>query len=258
MKTQYEKAVLEGSTAAFNQELMFRISSSEERLVQDSEIRWYSRKSLIENKHRFNFYITTDYATKAKQSSDFSVTSVWAYNSNGDWFWVDGVCRKQTMDKNINDLFKLVQQYRPQSVGIEISGQQGAFLDWITTEMINRNTWFTFAQGKNGQPGIQPVGDKLSRFNLVVPMFKAGKIYFPSEMRTSEIMGEFIGELELATFDGIKSKHDDAIDTISMLMYLKPWKPSEDAPATQKDTFWGFDEDETDGYSDTSMNSYIV
>lgn len=258
VKTQYEKAVLEGSTAAFNQELMLRISSSEERLVQDSEIRWYSRKSLIENKHRFNFYITTDYATKAKQSSDFSVTSVWAYNSNGDWFWVDGVCRKQTMDKNINDLFKLVQQYRPQSVGIEISGQQGAFLDWITTEMINRNTWFTFAQGQNGRPGIQPVGDKLSRFNLVVPLFKAGKVFFPTEMKTSEIMGEFMGELELATFDGIKSKHDDAIDTISMLMYLKPWKPSEDAPVQHKDEFWGFDEDENDGYSETSMNSYIV
>lgn len=258
VKSQYEKAILEGSTAAFNQELMLRISSSDERLVQDSEIRWYSRKALIENRHRFNFYITTDFATKAKQSSDFSVISVWAYNSNGDWFWVDGICKKQTMDKNINDLFRLVQQYRPQSVGIEISGQQGAFLDWITTEMINKNTWFTFAQGKNGKPGIQPEADKLSRFNLVVPLFKAGKMFFPTEMKTSEIMGEFIGELQLTTLDGIKSKHDDAIDTISMLMYLKPWKPSEDAPASQKEDFWGFDDTDTDGQSETPMNSYIV
>jgi len=258
VKEQYEKAVLEGTVSAFNQELMLRISSSEERLVQTEEIRWYSRPSLLENKHKFNFYITTDFATKAKQSADFSVISVWAYNANGDWFWVDGVCKKQTMDKNINDLFRLVQSYRPQSVGVEISGQQGAFLDWITTEMITRNTWFSFAQGKNGQPGINPTVDKLSRFNLVVPLFKAGKMFFPLEMKTSVIMGEFIGEIELATLDGIKSKHDDAIDTISMLMYLKPWKPSEDAQASQAEDVWGFDDPDSQGHSDSPINSYIV
>lgn len=254
---QYQTALATGKMAAFQQELMLRITSEEERLIQDSEIRWYERKTLLDNKHKFNFYITTDFATKAKQSADFSVISVWAYNANGDWFWVDGICVKQTMDRNIDDLFRLVQMYKPQSVGVEIAGQQGAFINWIQNEMMVRNMWFNFAMGKNGQPGIQPVGDKMERFNLVVPLFKAGKMYFPTEMKASPIMGEFVEELTLASVTGFKSKHDDAIDTISMLMYLKPWKPSEDMTLTHKDNLWEMDEDIDDGMG-SAISSYIV
>lgn len=255
---QYHKAVLEGGLASFNQELMLRISSEEERLVQDNEIRWYERKTLLANKHRFNFYITTDFATRGKQHNDFSVISVWAYSANGDWFWVDGICKKQTMDKNIEDTFTMVQRYKPQSVGVEISGQQYAFINWLRNEMMSRNIWFNFAKGKGNQEGIQPEGDKLNRFNLVVPLFKAGKIFFPQEMRTTEVMGEFVQELQLATLSGLKSKHDDAIDTISMLMYLQPWKPSEEAPVDQKsDGIFDFDEGDDDT-GDSSISSYIV
>jgi predicted phage terminase large subunit-like protein len=255
---QYQKNVLEGTLPAFYQELMLRITSDEERLVQEGEIRWYDRTTLLANRHRFNFYITTDFATKAKQSADFSVISVWAYNANGDWYWVDGICVKQTMDRNIDDLFRLVQQYKPQAVGIEIAGQQGAFINWLMNEMMTRNSWFTFAQGKNGQPGIQPEMDKLGRFNLVVPLFKAGKIYWPSEMRASRIIGEFMDEIRMATLDGLKSKHDDAIDTISMLMYLKPWKPSEDSPSTQTEAgLWEFD-GELEDHRSSPISSYIV
>lgn len=255
--SQYEKALLEGKLNAFNQELMLRISSDEERLVQDNELRWYNRQLLLQNRHRFNFYITTDFATKAKQRADFSVISVWAYNANGDWFWVDGICKKQTMNHNIDDLFRLVQEYKPQAVGVEIAGQQSAFIDWMIEQQIIRNCWFSFAAGKNGLPGIQPEGDKLARFNLVVPLFKAGKIYLPAEMKTSTILGELLQELQMATIDGLKSKHDDFIDTVSMLMYLKPWKPSEDAPQSQaEDKVWGLSQSDTQGHS--PISSYIV
>ena len=87
----YQRAVLNGKVAAFMQEMMLRISSDEERLIQDGDIRQYSRKKLLEYKSAYNFYITTDFATSENQSADFSVISVWAYNSQGDWFWVDGI-----------------------------------------------------------------------------------------------------------------------------------------------------------------------
>ena len=261
MLEEYQSAVLEGKVSAFMQEYMLRITSNEEKLIQDSEVRWYERTRLLSNKSRFNFYITTDFATKAKQHNDFSVISVWAYNANGDWFWVDGVAVKQTMDKNINDLFRLVQQYRPQGVGVEISGQQGAFIQWIQNEMMTRNVWFTLTQGKNGQPGIQPEADKLSRFNLVVPWFKAGKMYFPVEMKTSQVIGEFTEELRMAMITGFKSKHDDAIDTISMLAYMNPWKPSQDAtfapPPEAPGSSQVWELDDADEENET-LQSYIV
>ena len=52
------------------------------------------------------------------------------------------------MDKSINDLFRLVQEYRPQSVGIEVTGQQGAFIKWLQGEMMARNIWFNFASSE--------------------------------------------------------------------------------------------------------------
>lgn len=256
----YQRAVLNGKVAAFMQEMMLRISSDEERLIQDGEIREYSRKTLLEYKSVYNFYITTDFATSENQSADFSVISVWAYNAQGDWFWVDGVCERQTMDKSVNDLFRLVQEYRPQSVGIEVTGQQGAFIKWLQQEMMSRNIWFNFASSeKSGAPGIRPVVNKLTRFNLVVPLFKAGKIYFPAEMKASKIMGHFYSQIKLATHNGLKGK-DDCIDTISMLMYLNAWKPSD---VQVKNPMMGHNggpewgEDEHDEEIMT-INSYVV
>lgn len=230
VQKQYDKALKLGKLSSFFQELMLRITSEEERLVQDAEIRWYNRAQLLQNKGSFNFYITTDFATSAKQTADFSVISVWAYNHLGYWFWVDGICERQTIDKSWNDLFRLAQEYKPQQVGIEVTGQQQAYIRLLQSEMMNRNIWFNFASSeKSGEPGIRPTVDKLSRFNLVVPWFKAGMMYFPEEMKHSVVMGHCLGQLRLATKDGLKGK-DDFLDTISMLGYLSPWKPSEALP----------------------------
>jgi predicted phage terminase large subunit-like protein len=255
---QYEDAVLTGKVEGFMQELMLRISSDEERLVQDKEIREYSRIQLMERTSQFNFYITTDFATSDKQTADFSVISVWAYNSNGDWFWVDGFCERTTMDVSINELFRLVQKYKPQGVGVEVSGQQKAFIKWLQGEMLTRNIWFNFASSeKNGDPGIRPVINKLARFNLVVPLFKAGKMYFPSEMKASKILGHFYSQIRMATKNGLKGK-DDCIDTISMLMYLNAWKPSEQAPMMGHNGGPDWNADEDNGPPPSALESYVV
>lgn len=252
---QYDMAVKTGKESSFFQELMLRITSEEERLVQDGEINWYSRAKLLAKKSTFNFYITTDFATSSKQTSDFSVISVWAYSSNGDWFWVDGVCERQTMDKTLDDLFRLVQKYKPQAVGVEVNGQQGGFIKWIQERMMDRNTFFNLASNdKGGSPGIRSAGDKLSRFNLILPLFKMGKFFFPEEMKQSVIMGIFMGQLRLVTKSGIKGK-DDCIDTVSQLALISPWKPSESAPIVQDhDEMW----DDARQEEPSALASYIV
>lgn len=260
VQAQYNMARDTGKLASFYQELMLRITSEDERLVQDADIKWYSRHQLLTNRNSFNFYITTDFATSEKTTADYSVISVWAYNANGDWFWVDGVCERMTMDKTLDHLFRLVQEYKPQQVGIETSGQQGAFLKWCQQEMMNRNIWFNFAMTTNSKggapsPGIRPVTDKLTRFNLVVPWFKAGKFFWPEEMKQSNIMGIALGQIKMVTMSGIKGK-DDFIDTVSMLGYLQPWRPSDSIPVTKNEVDVYEEEKELDeggGYA-----SYVV
>lgn len=259
VKTQYDEALKLGMVATFNQELMLRIMSDEDRMIQDGDIGWYKLDAVLRNKSRFNFYITTDFATSEKQKSDFSVISVWAYNNVGDWLWVDGVCKRQLMNKTIDDLFRLAQTFRPQSVGIEVSGQQAGFIAWVMAQMLERNIFFPLASQDNGSdPGIRPNTNKLVRFNTVVPWFKARKIFFPIERKTEAPIAEAINELSLASVAGFKSKHDDFIDTISMLSSLTPWKPSEEAPmapSSKSDGLWDIDMEDA---TQDRMASYIV
>ena len=248
VKEQYDKSILLGKVDTFNQELMLRIMSDEDRMILDSDIGWYKLDAVIKNKGKFNFYITTDFATSIKQSADYSVISVWAYNNAGDWLWVDGICKRQLMDKNVDDLFRLAQMYKPQQVGIEVTGQQGGFVTWIQNQMLERNIYFPLAsEGNDSKPGIRPNTNKLVRFNTVVPWFKSRKMFFPLERKNEAPMQECITELSLASVSGFKSKHDDFIDTISMLSALNPWKPSEEALLVKDEggSMWELDVEES-------------
>ena len=265
VKDQYDSALLEGSVEAFNQELMLQIMSEEDRLILDEDVRPYNLEKLLENKGAYNFYITTDFATSEKQAADLSTISVWAYNSNGDWFWVDGICCQQLMDKNLDDLFRLASEYNVnlQTVGIEVSGQQGGFISWIMERQMNTNAFFTLASEKNSsKAGIRPVTNKMVRFNLVVPLFKAGKIYYPGNDkgevdRTNPVIAEHLTELFLATKKGFKSIWDDCIDNISMLGVMSPWKPSAITPfgKNAKNDLW---ENEDMPDNNEQLDSYIV
>ena len=227
VKRAYDKAVKAGKTDAFYQELMLRIMSEEDKVILPADMCWYNRQLVLLNKQNFNFYITTDLATSERTSADYSVVSVWAHNSNGDWLLVDGFRERCLVDKAIEQIFRFAQIYEPQSVGIEVSGQQGGFVTWITNEMVRKNIWFTLASSNNnGTPGIRPSADKFSRFMLATPLFKARKMLFPIELKDDPFLMAMQEELGFVTRSGFKSKHDDTLDTISMLPLLNAWKPS--------------------------------
>jgi len=228
VKKRYNKAVLTGKINSFNQELMLRIMSDEERLIEDGDIEWYQHRMVKKNKGLYNFYITTDFATSEKQHADYSTINVWALNSIGEWFWADGICKKMLMNISMDYLFRFAQKWGPQAVGVEITGQQGGFIAWIKQLMGDRNIYFSLACpiGSN-KPGLRPTKDKMSRFQTnAVPLFKAGKIHFPEELKDSDELMEILQELRLATIKGFKSAHDDQIDTISMLGEIEVWRPS--------------------------------
>ncbi len=259
---EHRSLSLSGELQSFNQELMLRITSDEERLVLDSDLIWYNRDKVIQNKQRFNFYITSDLATKDTSTSDFSVILVWAYSNNGDWLLVDGICEKQLMDKNINDLFNFAAVYRPLEVGIEINGQQGGFIQWIKGEMITRNIFFNLAGqvNKTNQTtteGIRRTGRKIDNFKMCVPLFKAKKIWLPIELRNDKMIVELLEELRYATQDEFKSKNDDVGDGVSMLMWMNPYKPSAQGEPEyiQDETgrFAYFNDDDPDVYKNSTV-----
>ena len=210
VKDMYEEAKALGDLAGFYQELMLQIKSDEDRLVKDDEIIEYA----IDKKYNpnYHYYITTDFATSEKTSSDFSVITVWAMTPQGNAIIVDGQAVRQTMDKNIEALFRYVSIYKPLQVGIEVTGQQGAFTSWIAKEMVERNIYFNVVE-------VRPNKQKLVRFNAILPMFKNKKIMYNTHLPDS-YKQELVNELKNVVVHGFKSTHDDICDTISMLYHL--------------------------------------
>ncbi|MCP4487720.1 MAG: hypothetical protein GY820_10450 [Gammaproteobacteria bacterium] len=253
---EYTSLKKSGELASFNQELMLRITSDEDRLIQDSDIVWYNRDKIMSNKARYNFYITTDFGTSNRPAADYSVILVWAYSNNGDWLLVDGLCKRQLMDENMNQLFKFVSVYRPLEVGIEINGQQQGFIQWIKNEMLTRNIFFRLA-GKGSVEGVRRTGKKIENFKLAVPLFKSKKIWLPNELRNEKLITELLEELRFATKVEFKSKNDDVADGVSMLLELDAFKPSAtdetDMTFSENGNFAWFVDEDKDFYKNSTV-----
>ena len=215
----YLKRKRAGKKPLFYREMMLMISPIENRLVKDEDIVWFSRDKVLENRFDYNYYITTDFATSEKKSADNSVISVWAINSNNDKMLVDGKLERCLMNKNIDDLFRFCQIYKPLEVGVEVTGQQGGFIEWIKDEMIRRNIFFNLKD-------IRPTKNKFERFMLIQPQFNMKKIWLPKELKNTEFIKEGLDELKRTTISGFSSKHDDFLDTVSMLNELEIIAPS--------------------------------
>jgi predicted phage terminase large subunit-like protein len=261
VKAEYNLLRSQGRTDAFNQEYMLRILSDEDRLVLDEDIIWYKRNDVIYNMKNYNFYMTTDFATSETEKSDFSVIAVWALDYTGRFHWVDGIVKRQDMAMNVDDVFRLVKIYRPLSVGVEVSGQQKGFVSWLKRDMTTRGIWFHIASDKNSrEEGLRPNTSKLVRFNTALPLFKQRLIAFPEELRESATILEYIDELTSVTPGGIKSVHDDCVDSVSQLQMLEYFKPHDPNNVSTEDTKSDFNSSKyfhVDEQID-EMDSYIV
>lgn len=225
---KYQDYVKLGRVKAFNQELMLRITSDEDRVILDEDISWFKREEIIANKQRYNWYITTDFATSTNKKADFTVIGVWAVDVNMNRYLVDGAIGRFLMNETFNQIFRMVSKYSPMQVGIEVTGQQGGFIPLIKDEMLKRNIWFAIARGRgSNREGIAVRTNKMDRFRLTEPFFKQKKIHLPEEIKSSILIQELLEELSTVTIDGIKAVHDDALDMVSQLDQMTIVYPSE-------------------------------
>lgn len=219
---EYNVGKESGMISAFNQELMLRIMSDDDRLVLDNEIEFINIDFIEEDKDRtkYNYFITTDFATSEKEKADFNVISVWTYTKEYGWILVDGMLKRCNINEMIDNIFLFTDKYKPIGVVIEVSGVQKGFSDIIQKEMIDRHKFFPLYRENNREEGIKSPSSKLVRFNAVVPLFKQHKIKFNSSLKYEQILIEGIDELKSVTNSGIKSAHDDFIDTVSQIAKL--------------------------------------
>lgn len=221
VKNFYELALAKGNANGFYQELMMSVINEDNILIKKEHIIELDRSEIEHPISAFNYYITTDLAVSTKEAADYSVISVWAYTSNQDFILVDGFCGKVTVDEFIKNLFNFATRYKPLQVGIEVTGQQGGFIQWIQNEQYKNQIYFNIKE-------VRPTKDKYSRFLAFAPFYHRKKIKFSYEIKQNkQYYEEMMSEIYKVTInDGFKSKHDDVLDTHSMLQYLDLYAPS--------------------------------
>ena len=223
---QYESAIASNATREFNQERMLRISSDEDRMIQDSMIEWFSRKDMLNDLSAYNIYITTDFTTTSEAKSDFSAMAAWAVNSNKDFFLVDLCVKRHGIGEQYEELFRMVNFWASQGksveVGVEVDGQQKAHIFALKEMMVKRGEWFSFARQKGAPYGKEGIlsrasgGNKHSRFRMMLPHFQNHKIHFPLELKDSPDMKEALTQLKYTTWEAFGG-HDDFCDVVSQL-----------------------------------------
>jgi phage terminase large subunit-like protein len=265
VQSEYIEAIASIQPQAFYQELMLRITSTEDLLLEESDIGWYDSVDLIEmNKQNYNFYIVTDLAVTAKASADYSTVLVFAFSNEGILYYVNGFMEKVTIDKPIDKIFEFVKHYNPFEIGIERSGQQGAIVTMIQKEAYRRGIYsLRLGRDKGSKEfGFNSTVDKVTRFNSVVPMFKMNMIKFPRDKADSKILTIGLEQIRLINPKGYSTKNDDFGDAIAMLSKLTLIKPEIQKPQkiiTEQNPYDKYFNDETAPVNNNKniISSYI-
>jgi predicted phage terminase large subunit-like protein len=252
------------------QEHYLRIANEEERLIKEDSLQWFSRQAMMKNIGYYNIYFTTDYTASNELNGDFSCIAVWAVGNNEDWFLMDLVVKKMTIDEQFEKTIGMVQQWGKKgahiTVGVETDGQQQQSIHSLRKLQVEKNIFFTFASQIGERPDKEGInrrragGDKHSQFMRTHSLFQNHKIFFAEELKDTPYMEELLEELKYVTWSDITSKHDDAIDVISMITAMNVSYPSvggsnkdEDNFASTNDPIWGSIDDD----SDTTRGSTI-
>ena len=221
------------------QEHYLRITSNEDRMIGEQLIQWYSRTAIERKLSSYNVYATTDFTTSGSAGADMSGIAFWAFGPNGDIYMLDLCLRRQELEDQYSELFRMNNYWRRRTrraieVGIEVDGQQRAHISAIKSKMILNNEWFTIGRQKGSKPGSEGIlsrlesGNKHWRFRMMLPLFQNRKIHFPEELRDTPDMRELMEQIKYATYTGFGTKCDDGADLISQLGMMETIAPLPD------------------------------
>lgn len=144
------------------------------------------------------FVISWDTAIKVSEHTDYSVGTCWAV-ANDHFYLISMIRQKMTYPLLKNEVQKQADKYRPKYLLIE---------DKASGQSIIQDLRLL---GYSNIKPIKPVGDKITRFASVVPMFQSGKVLLPKKSAFNSVLIN-----ELISFPN--SSHDDIVDSVSQFL----------------------------------------
>ena len=172
-------------------------------------IRTYSRLDWS----RMNRYILVDPSGEKKKSSDYTVMAVIALGSDQNYYLVDMIRDKLSLQEKAQRLIALHAQYRPIGVGYEKYGMQSD-IAYIKERQDRENYRFDITELK----GSMPKNDRIRRLQ---PLFEEKRFYLPERLIRTDYQGKswdlvqsFLNE-EYLQFPYMT--HDDMLDCMARI-----------------------------------------
>jgi len=159
---------------------------------------WVRRESIPSNKAPEERLIHSwDTATKAGETNDWSVCTVWRVSPDG--YRLIEVVRERLEYQDLKRRARnLVLRDAPDAILIEDAGVGSALFADLRAE--------NFAA-----IGIRPEADKITRLAVKAPLFESGRVIFPER-------ASWLPDLEAELFSFPQSRHDDQVDSISQAL----------------------------------------
>lgn len=161
-----------------------------------------------------NIYILVDPASEKKKNSDY--TAMWAIglSSDNNYYVLDVLRDRLNLTERAKHLFDMVKRWKPLNVGYEKYSMQ-ADIEHIKDRMSRENYHFAITE-VGGQT------KKNDRIRRLIPLFQAGRFYFPPTLyrtlydgRTVNLIEQFFNE----EYDAFPVPvHDDMLDALSRIV----------------------------------------
>jgi len=204
------------SSGSFMQEMMLEIIPEGDRLYDLGKVNKFKLEDMRNIYGTLTYYISVDPAISQKDSADYTSIAVIGINNNGDWFLVDGYFGRIKPDELISKVFEFYIRWKPYEVIIEAVAFQQSLKTYIEQEMFKRNIFFNVKMLKKNKNT-----SKLFVFKSFQPIVESMKFWIPEDYM-KEFVEELLHEMSHILNSGIKSKHDDVLDSIAQLTLAEP------------------------------------
>lgn len=196
---QKEAFARKGMSDVWYREMLCEARSPGQQRFRRDMFRYYDPRTL--RRDELSVYMTVDLASSKAASADYSVCCVIGVTPEGMWQVLDCWYGRVTPVEHMDEIFRLVQKWRPISVGIEKVQYQAAMLAFLQKEMPRRNVFFNIAPLIAG-------AKKEQRIDVLQPRFAVGGVWFP-------VGAPWLQEMEGELLAFPTGQHDDLIDALA-------------------------------------------
>jgi predicted phage terminase large subunit-like protein len=191
-----------GKLDIWERERMCRAMAAESRPLHVEELRYYDE---YDHSVAGAAIITmVDPAISLKSAADPSVIATVAIQQSGEWDILEMDWDRRDSVRLVDDIFRAVSRWGPQSVGVENVAAQEFLAQQIETEQKRRGVFFNLVRVTTRQNKISKITGRLQ------PRFRTGAIRVPKH---ASWLGAFLDEIRSYP----TGEHDDMLDALAMI-----------------------------------------